>query len=60
LRLSVDGEVKISLTGVLYRRDASLGLAGVIADVFYGGKDLTWAAPADTFVRLTPFELTWR
>lgn len=60
LRLSIDGEVKISLTEVFYRHDASLGLAGVMADVFFGGKDLAWAAPADTFVRLTPFGLNWR
>ncbi len=60
LRLAIDGEVKIALTEVFYRSDASLGIDGVMADIFYGGKDLAWAAPHDTTVRLTPFELSWR
>lgn len=60
LRVWVDGELRLEHTDVLYRDSVSLGIDGVMADIFFGGKTAEWAAPADTLVRLTPFQLAWR
>lgn len=56
----IDGAAKISLTEVLYRRSESVSVAGLMADVFYGGRDPSWAAPRDTIVRFSPFTLYWQ
>jgi hypothetical protein len=60
LRVWVDGHLRLSHDNITYRTSANLAIAGVMADIFYGGKEAEWAAPADTVVRLTPFELAWR
>jgi len=60
LRVWVDGALKLSHDDILIRNAGSLAIAGVMADIFYGGKTVEWAAPADTIVRLTPFRLAWR
>ncbi len=59
LRVWVDGALKLRHDDMLYRTSAELGIDGVMADIFYGGKTAEWAAPADTFLRLTPFTLAW-
>lgn len=60
LRVWVDGTLRLSHEDVIFRTSNSLTIAGVMADIFYGGKEPEWAAPADTIVRLTPFSLAWR
>jgi hypothetical protein len=60
LRVWVDGALKLERQDVLFRTVPELGFAGVMADIFYGGKTVEWAAPADTVIRLTPFELGWQ
>jgi len=60
LRVWVDGELKLSHTDITLRTSDSLAITGVMADIFYGGKEPEWAAPADTVVRLTPFTFAWR
>ncbi len=60
LHVWVDGVLKLSHDDVLYRSGPALGIDGVMADIFFGGKTVEWAAPADTYVRLTPFTLAWR
>ena len=36
-----------------------IALAGVAADVFYNGEDVSGRAPADAKVMLSPFEIRW-
>ena len=60
LRVWVDGELRLSHEDIVFRTSSRLGIDGVMADIFYGGKEPEWAAPADTMVRLTPFSLAWR
>ena len=60
LRVWVDGELRLRHDDITYRNVDSLGIDGVMADIFYGGKTAEWAAPNDTLVRLTPFLLAWR
>jgi hypothetical protein len=31
-----------------------------MADIFYGGNTKDWAAPKDTAILLSPFDLRWR
>jgi hypothetical protein len=59
LHVWVDGDLKLTHSDILYRTSPALGIDGVMADIFFGGKTVEWAAPADTFVRLTPFMLAW-
>ena len=60
LRVWIDGEMRLSHADVIYRTTTDLGIAGVMADIFYGGKTAAWAAPDDTVIRITPFRLSWR
>ena len=60
LRVWVDGALKLRHDDILYRTSPDLGVDGVMADIFFGGKTTEWAAPADTIVRLTPFMLAWQ
>lgn len=60
LRVWADGQLVIEQTSVVYRTRPDVTFAGVMADIFYGGKADDWAAPQDTLVRLTPFEIGWR
>jgi polysaccharide lyase-like protein len=62
LRAWVDGKLAIERTDTSYRAKPGVGIAGVSADVFYGAEDasITAAAPKDTKVSLSPFELRWQ
>ena len=60
LRVWVNGELKLRHDDIVFRTSPDLGIDGVMADIFYGGKTQEWAAPADTVIRLTPFALAWR
>ncbi len=60
LRVWVDGRLRIERAAMVYRTRASLSIAGVMADVFYGGKSPAWAAPRDAALRLGPLDLRWR
>ena len=60
LRVWVDGNLKLHHDDMVLRTSGGFGIDGVMADIFYGGKTGDWAAPADTILRLTPFELAWR
>lgn len=60
VRVWIDGVLRLERGGLRMRTTPALGLAGVLAHVFYGGKSRAWAAPRDTIVRLTPFDLRWR
>ena len=59
LRIRIDGRLVVDRGGLTFRRRPGLGVSGVMADVFYGGRTESWAAPRDTFVRVTPFTLRW-
>lgn len=60
LRVWIDGNLAIEHTDVAYRSSPRLHIAGVMADIFYGGKSVAWAAPKDTHVRLSPFQVYWK
>ena len=62
LRAWVDGKLAIERTDMSYRTKPGVGVSGVSADVFYGAEDasITAAAPKDTKVSLTPFEIRWQ
>ena len=61
LRVWVDGRLAVERTDLNYRMKPGVALSGVVADVFYGTED-GWggAAPKDTKVSLTPFEVRWQ
>ena len=60
LRVWIDGELRLARADVTFRAAPSLMINGVMADIFYGGQTPEWAAPKDTAVLLSPFELGWR
>jgi len=60
LKVWVNGDLAISKKAMRYRDTSALTVDGVMADVFYGGSDQSYAAPKDTKVRVTPFEVRWR
>jgi Polysaccharide lyase 14 len=62
LRAWVDGRLAIERTDMVYRSKPGIAISGVSADVFYGaeGASPTAAAPRDTTVSLTPFDLRWQ
>jgi hypothetical protein len=61
LRAWVDSRLAIDRTDMVYRARPEVAVAGVSADVFYGAEDAspTAAAPKDTKLSLTPFDLRW-
>lgn len=60
LRVWIDGDLRLTRTDLIFRTTNELGISGVMADIFYGGKTAEWAAPKDTVIRITPFRLSWR
>jgi hypothetical protein len=62
LRTWVDGKLAIERTDMLYRYKPGVVFSGVSADLFYGAEDssASAAAPKDTKVSLTPFDLRWQ
>jgi hypothetical protein len=60
LRLWVNGELKIDMTDVIWRKDQRLTLSGVLNDVSYGSIDSDASAPADAVVDLTPLMVSWK
>jgi hypothetical protein len=57
LRVWVDGQQVVEKKGIVLRDSEQVGFGGVQADVYYGGTDSSFAAPKDTKIRFTPFEL---
>jgi hypothetical protein len=59
LRVWLDGALAIDKADIAYRVKPDIALAGVAADVFYNGEDVSGRAPADAKVMLSPFEIRW-
>ena len=59
LRVWIDGALAIDKADFAYRVKPDIALAGVAADVYYSGDDVTGRSPADAKVWLTPFEIRW-
>jgi hypothetical protein len=59
LRVWLDGTLAIDKADIAYRVKPDIALAGVAADVFYNGEDVSGRAPADAKVMLSPFEIRW-
>jgi hypothetical protein len=62
LRAWVDGRLAVDRTDMVFRSKPDVAVSGVSADVFYGaeGFPATAAAPKDTKLSLTPFDLRWQ
>ena len=60
IRVWVNGRLVLDETGLLFRTNEQTGFRGVMAHVFFGGKDRSWAASRDMVMRYTPFDLRWR
>ena len=59
LRVWLDGALAIDKADIAYRVKPDIALAGIAADVFYNGEDVSGRAPADAKVMLSPFEIRW-
>jgi polysaccharide lyase-like protein len=59
LRVWLDGSLAIDKADLAYRVKPDITLAGVAADIFYNGEDVSGRAPADAKVMLSPFEIRW-
>lgn len=59
LRVWVDGKLAVERTDLIFRTRSGVAVAGVAADIFYGTAEGAGAAPADTKISLTPFDLRW-
>ncbi len=59
LRVWLDGALAIDKADLNYRVKADVALAGVAADIYYSGDDVSARAPADAKVLLSPFEIRW-
>ncbi len=59
VRVWVNGKLRMEKTGLVYRTTPDVTISGVMAHVFFGGKDPSWASTKDTIVRMTPFDLRW-
>jgi Polysaccharide lyase 14 len=60
LRVWVDGRLAIDRDDFLYRGRPGVTISGVSANVYYGNEDPDTAAPKDTTVWLSPFEIRWQ
>jgi hypothetical protein len=60
LRVWVDGALAVERTDIAYRGKSEVALAGVAVDVHYGAADAVGAAPKDTKVWLSPFQIRWQ
>ena len=59
LRVWIDGELAANAKDLVFRDTSDMVVGGVLGDVFYRGDKLRMAAPNDTYLRITPFELNW-
>ena len=60
IRVWMNGELVVNRTQLELSNSDSVLLAGVQADVYYGGSDSSFSSPKDTSVRLTQFEVRTR
>jgi hypothetical protein len=60
IRLWLDGELAGEATTLALRGDDTLAMAGVVADVHYGGVLNNVTATEDTEIRLSPFVVRWQ
>lgn len=60
LRVWADGKLVVSRQNMVLRENDGVMFGGVQADAFYGGLDSSFAAPKDSRLRLTPFEVRTR
>lgn len=61
IRVFVDGDLRGERKGLGFRKEASVGFAGVAANTHYGSLAGGWApAPKATAIRLSPFVIHWQ
>ena len=59
VRLWFDGKLETEVKAAPLRPDATVAIAGVAGDVFFGGSGTSGKAKTDTTIWLSPFELRW-
>jgi hypothetical protein len=59
VRMWIDGKLIVETKDKKLRDDDGILVAGVLADVAYGGINISGMAPKDAVVRLSPFSLRW-
>lgn len=57
LRLWVDGVQRIERRDLAYRRNADLGIDGLMFSSFFGGNDRSWATPREQYIDFADFRL---
>jgi len=60
LRVWIDGALAIDKADIAYRVKSDITLAGVAAELYYTGDDVSARSPADARVWLSPFEIRWQ
>jgi hypothetical protein len=60
LRVWIDGRLAIDETGIVYRAKPEVMVAGVAAEVAYGGNDAAGTAHKDSKLWLTALEIRWQ
>lgn len=56
----IDGNLRLKRDDLEFRQQANERLSGVLAEVYYAGKSASAAAPSNTFLRLSSFDLRWQ
>jgi hypothetical protein len=60
MRVWIDGSLALEETAIVFRTKPEVTVAGVAAEVSYGGNDGAAAAPKDSKVWLSPLEIRWQ
>ena len=60
IRVWADGKLVVDKQQMVLRENDGVMFGGVQADAYFGGQDSSFAAPKDTRLRLTPFEVRTR
>ena len=60
LRLWLDGDLKAEQKDIFWSFDKELKIAGVLADVYYGGIDPAAKAPKSTALLISPLNVRWK
>jgi hypothetical protein len=56
-RIWIDGVLRFEATGLVFRRDPEVRIAGLMFSTFFGGSDPSWASPMDQQAQFAAFSL---
>jgi len=58
IRVWVDEKLVLNQKNLLFRTVGALKIEGIFFSTFFGGKDLSWATPEDTYIDFTGFAVS--